>query len=89
MAIVEKISVALTAEQVDAIKSVVAAGDYASSSEVIREALRDWQDRRLLRDAAIARARALWDEGLASGSGVLDGMSAVKTEARRRHAIPR
>lgn len=40
---VEKISIALTDEMLASVKEAVASGDYASSSEVIRHALRDWK----------------------------------------------
>jgi antitoxin ParD1/3/4 len=43
MAKVEKLSIALTSEMAEEIRRVVKRGEYASSSEVIREALRDWR----------------------------------------------
>ncbi len=43
---VEKISVALPSEMVSILLSAVATGEYASSSEVIRDALRDWTYKR-------------------------------------------
>jgi len=55
----EKIGVTLTAEHARLLHDAIASGDYASSSEVIREALREWKTRRLL--------GRLWDEGLAGG----------------------
>jgi antitoxin ParD1/3/4 len=39
----ERMTITLTEDQVERIKAVVARGDYASHSEVIREALRDWE----------------------------------------------
>ncbi len=86
MANVEKVSIALTSEQVAALRAVVDAGEYATTSEVVREALRDWQMKRELQREDIRRLRQLWDEGLASGSaGDLD-MSALRLEARARLA---
>jgi len=38
---VEKLSIALTSELAEAVRGAVDAGDYASSSEAVREALRD------------------------------------------------
>ena len=67
MAQVEKVSIAVTPEMAAMLRSAVASGEYASSSEVVREALRDWKERRTLRNEAIAELRRLWDEGLASG----------------------
>ena len=45
MSAAEKISITLTPEMNRLIKQRVAAGDFASSSELIREALRVWQKR--------------------------------------------
>jgi antitoxin ParD1/3/4 len=39
---VEKLSITLPSEMVDAIKSRVEAGSHSSTSEVIREAMRTW-----------------------------------------------
>jgi antitoxin ParD1/3/4 len=75
MAGVEKVSVALTPEMAAMVREVVAAGEYASASEVMREALRDWKQRRSERANAIAKLGRLWDEGLASGAAV-DGEEA-------------
>lgn len=75
----EKISISLTNEHAQLLQDAVKSGDYASSSEVVREALREWKSRHLL--------GRLWDEGLASGSAEpgLD-MAEIKAEARRRKA---
>lgn len=70
MAQVEKVSIAVTPEMAAMLRRAVASGDYASSSEVVREALRDWKERRTLRNEAVAELRKLWDEGLASGEPV-------------------
>ncbi|AZO11737.1 MULTISPECIES: type II toxin-antitoxin system ParD family antitoxin [unclassified Mesorhizobium] len=75
MANVEKVSVALTPEMANMMREVVAAGEYASASEVMREALRDWKFRRTQRDQAIHELGRLWDEGMASGNAV-DGNQA-------------
>jgi antitoxin ParD1/3/4 len=81
---IEKVSIALTGEQVAAVRAAVAPGEYATNSEVVREALRDWQLKRELQQDDIRRLRQLWDEGIASGSaGELD-MTALRQEARTR-----
>ena len=67
MADIQKVSVALTAEQITALKAAVQTGEYATTSEIVREALRDWQFKRELRQEDIRRLRRLWDEGKASG----------------------
>ncbi len=68
MAHVEKISVALPPELAVMLREAVDTGEYASASEVMREALRDWQRRRSARVEAIADLGRLWDEGLDSGA---------------------
>ena len=42
----EKISVTMTPEQLRAVRESVAAGEYASTSEVLRDAVRLWQRQR-------------------------------------------
>ena len=42
MSKIDKISIAITREQHAKIKAAVDRGDYASTSEVIRTALREW-----------------------------------------------
>ncbi len=84
MPTIEKVSVALTSEQIAALRAAVNAGEYATTSEVVREAIRDWQLKRELQQDDIRRLRQLWQEGLASGSaGELD-MAALRQEARAR-----
>jgi antitoxin ParD1/3/4 len=75
MANVEKVSVALTPEMAGMVRQAVETGEYASASEVMREALRDWKLRRAQRSQAIDELRRLWDEGIASGPAV-DGEEA-------------
>ncbi len=71
-----KMSISLTSEHARLIEQAVQSGDYASSSEVVREALREWKGRRLL--------GRLWDEGLASGrADPAETIDDIKAEARR------
>jgi antitoxin ParD1/3/4 len=63
----QKVSVALTGEQVAALEAAVEAGEYATTGEIVREALRDWQFKQELRRKDVERLRLLWDEGKASG----------------------
>ena len=67
MANVEKLSVAVTPEMAAMLREVVGSGEYASSSEVMREALREWKFRRGQRDRAIEELKNLLDEGRNSG----------------------
>jgi antitoxin ParD1/3/4 len=84
MSKIEKVSVALTSEQIASLKAAVETGEYATTSEIIREALRDWQARRELHNEDMKRLRRLWDEGLASGPGQFHDIADLKAEARRR-----
>ncbi|TXM66532.1 ribbon-helix-helix protein, CopG family [Methylobacterium sp. WL120] len=43
----EKISITMTPEHLRAVRESVAAGEYASTSEVLRDAVRLWQRQRL------------------------------------------
>ena len=81
---IQKVSIALTGEQVTALKSAVETGEYATTSEVIREALREWQWKRELRGEELKRLRKLWQEGKASGSSVPLDLTETREEARRR-----
>jgi antitoxin ParD1/3/4 len=86
MADIRKVSVALTGEQVAALKAAVETGEYATTSEIVREALRDWQLKRQLRQEDIKRLRQLWDEGKASGPPEPLDWGEVRREARKRLA---
>jgi antitoxin ParD1/3/4 len=66
---IDKISISLTREQHDKIRAAVRRGDYASTSEVIRTALREWELKEELRRLEGERIARLWDEGIASGPG--------------------
>ncbi|MEN9874809.1 MAG: hypothetical protein RL186_1706 [Pseudomonadota bacterium] len=67
MANVEKISVALSTEMASMLKEAVGSGAYASSTELMREALREWCERREYRAKASEQLGQLWDAGIASG----------------------
>lgn len=55
---VERMTITLTTEMAQAVKGAVAAGEYASSSEIIREALRDWRHKRALQAQELESLRA-------------------------------
>lgn len=54
----EKIGVAMTVEQLGAIRASVEAGEYASTSEALRDAVRLWQAQRVEDAERIALIRA-------------------------------
>jgi antitoxin ParD1/3/4 len=65
MADIERMTITLPSDMVVLIKGAVEGGDYASSSEVIREALRDWKAKHVLQLQELASLRADIDRGLA------------------------
>jgi antitoxin ParD1/3/4 len=68
----------------DAVRQAVEAGEYASTSEVIRDALRLWESRRELRERDLAVLRERWDAGKASGvAGPVDVKRMMKEERRK------
>jgi antitoxin ParD1/3/4 len=81
---IQKVSIALTGEQVAALKAAVETGEYATTSEAIREALRDWQWKRELRGEDLKRLRESWQQGKASGPAVPLDLAETRNEARRR-----
>jgi len=83
---VQKISIALTGEQLAAIRAAVETGEYATSSEIVREAIRDWQFKRELRVQDLKRLRQLWDQGKESGAATPADFDHALREARSRLA---
>ncbi len=65
---IEKISIALPQQMVADVKGAVETGEYASSSEVIREALRDWTLKRSFQKQGIEHLRHLWNEAIQDAS---------------------
>jgi len=83
---VQKISIALTGEQIRALKAAVETGEYATTSEIVREAIRDWQFKRELRQEDLSRLRQMWDEGKNSGAASRVDFESARREARGRLA---
>ena len=61
----ERISITLTDEQAASIRAAVGSGAYASTSEVIRDALRAWEQVRTLRAGELAQLQAEVAKGMA------------------------
>ena len=60
----EKLSITLPADLARVVRQKVESGAYASNSEVIREALRAWQEREMDRDQRLARIRQDIEEAI-------------------------
>lgn len=65
MAEIERLTITIPAEMAAEVKAAVNGGDYASNSEVVRDALRDWKMKRALRHQELALLKAEIDKGLA------------------------
>ena len=89
MATVEKLSIALTPEFAADIRRAIATGEFASTSEVIRDALRAWKRVRRGQMIAIKELRHLWREGVDSGVGKPLDAADIKRRGRKRLAVLR
>ena len=81
---VQKISIALTGEQIASLKAAVAKGEYATTSEIVREARRDWYVKRELRGEDLNRLRELRADVKASGTATRLDLQELRREARQR-----
>ncbi|MBY2985693.1 type II toxin-antitoxin system ParD family antitoxin [Rhizobium leguminosarum] len=89
MANVEKISVSMTPQHADLLRDAVGSGAYASASEVIREAMRDWSAKWQQRSGDIEKLRKMWAEGKASGAATPVDFDQALEEARRELKVAR
>ena len=55
---IERMTVTVTPEMALAMRTALDEGAYASGSEIIREALRDWQHKRRLQETQLEAVRA-------------------------------
>lgn len=81
---VEKISIALPKSMTKMMKRAVAGGRYASASEVVREALRDWQEKQDAPQFSLEDLQRLWREGADSGPGKSGSFESVLEKAKSR-----
>jgi antitoxin ParD1/3/4 len=61
---IERMTITLPSDMAAVVKGAVEGGDYASNSEVVREALRDWKTKRALQLLDLASLKADIDRGL-------------------------
>jgi antitoxin ParD1/3/4 len=64
MAEIERLTITLPSDMAALVKGAVKGGEYASNSEVVREALRDWKMKRALQLQELASLKADIDRGL-------------------------
>jgi antitoxin ParD1/3/4 len=84
MSNVEKISVSLPKEMASLLKNVVATGAYASTSEIMREAVRDWQEKQEERAIVIEKYRKMVKDALESGPLLDYSMDDIIRRGRER-----
>jgi len=70
MSAIERLTITVPAEMAATVRLAVDAGDYASTSEVVREALRDWVRQHDAERRELETLREAIRVGLASGPGV-------------------
>ncbi len=86
----EKLSISLPAEMVAVIKQQVEAGNYASTSEVLRAAMRTWMREESEHAERIAAIRAGVAESLADPRPMLTAAEvSERLDARARRAAER
>jgi antitoxin ParD1/3/4 len=69
------------------LRKVVDRGEYASSSEVVREALRDWGRKRMVQKQGLKDLRKLWQQALednAPGADAEEVLSRLEQKYQRQ-----
>jgi antitoxin ParD1/3/4 len=85
---IERLTITMPVEMAAAVKQAVDAGDYASSSEVVRAALRDWKVKRTLRHEELTSLKADVDLGLSDvAAGRVKDFDIDRTVERGRELL--
>ncbi len=88
MAEIERITITLPSDMAAVVKGAVEGGDYASSSEVVREALRDWKMKRAVQLKEMESLKADIDKGLTDlAEGRVKDFDATRIIARGRKLL--
>ena len=82
----ERMTVVVPNQMAAKIHAAVEAGEYASASEVVRDAMRLWSERREFRQDELLALREAWDRGKASGVASSLDMEAIITRAKSKKA---
>ena len=86
MPAVERMTIAMPAEMAETIRKTVAGGEYASTSEVVREAMREWTRNRDAERRSLEALQEAIRAGLDSGPGT--PAAEVFAELRARYTKP-
>lgn len=85
---VERLTITMPPELAAVVKQAVETGDYASTSEVVRAALRDWKLKRALQIEELAALKIDIDKGLADiAAGRVQEFDADRIIARGRKLL--
>jgi antitoxin ParD1/3/4 len=85
MSTIERMTITMPADMAAVVKRAVEGGDYASTSEVVREALRDWKSKRALQLHALEALKLDIDKGLADvAAGRIQAFDAERIIERGR-----
>ena len=88
MSEIERMTITMPAEMAAVVKSAVEVGDYASTSEVVRAALRDWKTKRALQIEELTALKADIDAGLADvAAGRVKDFDAARIVERGRKLL--
>ncbi len=88
MAEIERLTITLPHDMAVLVKGAVEGGDYASTSEVVREALRDWKMKRAVQLKEMESLKADIDQGLADlAEGRVHDFNATRIIERGRKLL--
>ena len=88
MADIERMTITLPSDMAAVVRCAVEDGDYASNSEVVREAIRDWKMKRALQLKEIESIKADIDKGMADlAEGRVEDFDAADIIARGRKVL--
>ena len=88
MSSIERLTITMPADMAAVVKAAVEGGDYASSSEVVREALREWKLKRAVQVQELAALKADIDKGLADvAAGLVQDFDMTRIVERGRQLL--
>lgn len=85
---IDRLTITMPTDMAAMVKAAVEDGDYASTSEVVREALRDWRIKRSLQLQELASLKNDIDKGLADvAAGRVNEFNAANIIERGRKLL--
>jgi antitoxin ParD1/3/4 len=88
MSTIERMTITIPADMAAVVKAAVDTGDYASTSEVVRDALREWKTRRAIQLQELTALKSDIDKGLADvAAGRVEDFDTKKIVERGRKLL--